>query len=46
LQPFDPPDLTINDAIERGWQIPPDHRLLAPLPKKFLTIEPSHDRWR
>jgi hypothetical protein len=41
LERFDPPELTIDAAIDRGWlPPPPPGRLLAPRPEEFLVTHP------
>ena len=36
LAPFDPPELTIAGAIDRGWEMRADGRLMEPKPEEFL----------
>jgi hypothetical protein len=40
LAPFDPPELTIEQAIERGWERRADGRLMEPKPDEYLPAYP------
>ena len=45
LVPFDVPELTIDDAIERGWQRRDDGRLMEPKPDEYLPVYPVDRPW-
>jgi hypothetical protein len=39
LVPFEAPELTMEQAIDRGWARRPDGRLLRPKPEEYLPTE-------
>lgn len=41
LQPFDPPELSIGEAIERGWHLERGASLLLPNPIEYLPTFPA-----
>jgi hypothetical protein len=45
LVPFEPPDLTIDKAIERGWMLREDGLLMEPKPDEYLPTYPLVWPW-
>jgi len=40
LQPFDPPEISVEAAISRSWELQPDGILMAPKEPEFLPTYP------
>jgi hypothetical protein len=45
LEQFDPPELSMEAAIDRGWRLRDDGRLLERKPEKFLPTYPLPIPW-
>ena len=45
LVPFDPPELTLDKAIERNWQRRDDGQLLEPKAEEYLPTYPLGRPW-
>lgn len=43
--PFEPPELTVEKAIDRNWQLREDSRLLEPKPDEYLLTYPVDRPW-
>ena len=43
LEPFEPPELTIDAAIDRGWEL--HGRLLEPKAEEYLPTYPVDRPW-
>jgi hypothetical protein len=45
MVPFDPPELTMDAAIRRGWELDDDDQLLVPKQEEYLPTYPVDRPW-